>query len=96
MNTVQRLVVWVLPVRFRMKSLLQLEQEHVASWARMARSLPVTSAALAASFGCSASDVSTTIDPIPRDAMPPWDTKPQWDAMPQWDAVVLLRDAVSQ
>jgi hypothetical protein len=38
----------------------------------MARSLPVT--ALAASFGCSASDVSTTIEPILKDTKPPWDT----------------------
>ena len=52
---------------------------------------PVTSVARATSFdvGSSASDVSTTIEPIPMDTVPPWDTVPQWDAMAQQDADLL-------
>ncbi len=47
--------------------------------------------ARAASFdvGCSASDVATTIEPIPRDTMPLRDTEPLWDAVPPWDDVTL-------
>jgi hypothetical protein len=77
LSTAQRLVVCVLPVRIRIRSLFNVGHP----WARMARCLPVTSVALAASLGSSASDVSTTIEPIPRDTMPPWDTKPPWDTV---------------
>ena len=86
LSTVQRLVVCVLPVRIRIRSLLQLEQEH---WASVG-TFPATSVARAASFGSSASGVSTTIEPIPKDTMLPWDTTPQWDAVD----TVQMRDAV--
>ena len=46
---------------------------------------PATSVARAASFdvGCSASDVATTIGPIPRDTMSLRDTVPLWDTTRQ-------------
>ena len=100
LSTVQRLVACVLPVRIRIRSLLQLEREHWASVGSHG-TFPATSVARAASFGSSASYVSATIEPNPRDSMLPGDTKPQWGSVPQWDAIpqwdaVLLRDAVSQ
>jgi hypothetical protein len=92
-SAVQRFVVCVLPVRFRILSLLQLEQEHWASVGSHG-TFPVTSVALAASFGSSASGVPTRMGH--RGYRANAEYRAVWDTMALRDTVdtVPLRDTV--